>query len=301
MTSNNDSNFPRISPSRIGGFSNPDACPRCLYLLLRMRNKKPFDFGVPAIMHTLDRFQKLIPISALSENNALPAFYGRFKDAVEVLPIEEFTCTHAETGLVLYGKPDIVLRRRSNGIVINDNKTSQPKEPESPLGRQYSLQLNLYGYTAEHCEWPKKVEGLGLLYFTAPELGLDDIEGLYSDDGVTFPLNPRLVEVDYDPPTVLFPVLRRVREMLELDSPPAGTEGCRDCRLLDEYNSVLQLTQTDAAPPWLTHRELARFQAKQKFLRTVDHSEELERAKRALLLGAKPHGALRMWLDLNSH
>ena len=56
---------------------------------------------------------------------------------------------------------------------------------------------------------------------------------LADEQGFTMGFAAKVVEVDLKPDKLIPPLLRKVRAIAEMDRPPGGTPGCKDCEALD--------------------------------------------------------------------
>src|ERR1035441_2701637 len=107
----------RVSPSKLGALAAPNNCSTCYWILQRLKFKKPFNFPMPAILNNLDGQHKQLVSVLLDRVGKLPEFFGSFRSATEVLPIEAIKGFHSETNLDLYGKPDLVLRNADGSVM----------------------------------------------------------------------------------------------------------------------------------------------------------------------------------------
>jgi len=91
----------RMSPSKIGALCNPDCCLRCFWTLLRMKFRKPFNFPMPGILHTLDAQEKQVAQVLLDR---VPVM------AAEALEVDVATGSAVLTGQVVLSKGDMAVR-----------------------------------------------------------------------------------------------------------------------------------------------------------------------------------------------
>lgn len=285
-------NCPRVSPSQLGALASPEACRRCYYLLLRSNFKKVHGFPMPGVMHGLDKCEKQVAAATLSILNGLPEFYGPFRSATRVLPIKRVSAHHKETGVNVYGNPDLVLSSNDGTVMVLDNKTASPKDETHPLFLNYRAQLNIYGYALEYGTDALSVSRLGLLHYEYEPVEDEDAVELISDEGIRVPFKATVIEVPYDPKTILTPLLTEYRELLEMESPPASTSDCADCDLLNEWREWLRQEDALEVQPWMSPQERKEIQARLRY-RAVSPT----RSWRRNLLGlANPDGVLANWL-----
>jgi hypothetical protein len=225
---------PRITPTKLSALCAPNYCPRCYWKLLRASFKKPFDFGTPFVMQELDRHQKNVARIGIMEGE-LPKFFGPFKDATEVLPISSVSCVHADTGLTLFGYPDLVFAFADRSVGILDDKTAKVKAEDHPLFHSYRTQVNHYAYALQNSANPRTVSRVGLLYYEFAHLSDEEMADSFNDSEVWARFKPKVVEMDLDPEGIVVPLLEKVRDLLDLSECPKGRKGCNDCALLDLY------------------------------------------------------------------
>ena len=286
----------RITPSKLGAFTVPNACDACLFGAIRMNFKKPFDFGTPAIMQDLDVMQKQLVDVSLKVDGELPKYFGKFRDAVGIWPLTSLSTTDPITGLPLYGKPDLLLLDDKGSVFVLDNKSCQPKEEGSDLFAKYATQVNFYGYLIENLEAARKVRAVGLMHYTVDKPADDEMEGLLSSSGLMVPMKPTLREIPYDPETYVIPFLKKVKQLMEMDECPEGNKDCSDCKLLKQWTHWIQERDSSAPPFPLRGRELAEFEASRHFA-LLKQSDSANIWKDDLLRLAKPNGAIAAWIE----
>lgn len=292
-------NVRHLSPTKIALVAVPDFCPRCYSILLELHFKKPFDFGTPAVMQHLDKHQKRLAKAYLKEG-VLPKFFGAFKDAKAVLPIEKLSCFHAESMLQLYGLPDLVFGFDDGTAGILDDKTANVKSEDHPLYHMYRAQLSLYKYMLEHEANPRAVSKLGILYYEFSRL--DDDEDMIqsaTDDEIWTCFKPKYVDVDVSGANKLVnSLLRTVRSLLDMDELPAGKPGCRDCEVLALYAPFLEEAKSvdRAVAQRMGKREYDRLVARRRWLEFCDHNALRPYLANGLKAAAvNPYGVLANW------
>jgi len=287
---------PRFGPSRVSVLEVPEFCPRCFYLLINLRFKKPFDFGTPYVMQLLDKHQKRLAAFALGHDGQVPKFFGPlFKDAIAVRPVDWLSCYHPDTHVQLFGYPDLVLDFEDDTSGIIDDKTALVKGEDSPLYHMYRAQTNLYKYMSEHGPTPRKISQLGLLYYEFSDLSDEEMEDSYNDYDVWMKFSPRLVAVDGSGSDELVDtLLKRLRWFLDLREPPEAKKGCGDCAIIEEYKSKLadyiQPNQLAFADRREYERAVLRWSYK---MADGDHTGQLVNALRNS--AASEYGVLANW------
>lgn len=101
----------------------------------------------------------------------------------------------------------------------------------------YQVQLVGYALIAEGLEMGN-VEALGLIYGEPP--ANDDNRGLgalVDDLGFSMPFKTTAEPIELDR-TLIPPLLRRAKTLLEMENPPEGREGCKECGLVEEMAGI---------------------------------------------------------------
>jgi hypothetical protein len=288
----------RMSPTKLGALSNPECCERCYWTLLRMKFNKPFNFPMPNILNSLDRQEKQLAKVFLDRHGVFPEYFGAFRDAVEILPVESVSGFHEETGIELYGKPDLVTKDADGELSVIDNKTAQVKPPEHALSEMYKTQINFYGYVLEKSNTPAVVSRIGLLYYSISPLSDDEILANAGSDNMWALFRPSMLEIEYDPENIVVPLLRRVRALIDSTEAPKGIDGCKDCELLKAFQNCLSVT--DSGPVRLMdQRERQRhyYRERQRELSGVDDIHQYQLDSLPAIAGLeRPLGALAQWI-----
>jgi hypothetical protein len=284
----------RISPSKVGALCVPDACERCYWILLRMKFRAPYSWPMPGVMFALDAHQKQLVRAILDKDKALPEFFGPFQDATELLEIESVSGFHKETGLTLFGKPDLVLKNAKGHLTVLDNKTAKKQPAEHPLTAKYIVQTNFYGYLLEQSEAAPKVTKVGILNYEFAPLTDEEILKKTEDDCVWTRFRPIVTEVTYDPESIVVPVLEHVRELIDQTGIPAGKEDCPDCKRLDSFRDLIENSDS-IAQPYLTDREKRQefYARRHRQIAGVDETRQSQLD--SVLVAGEPGGVLAAW------
>jgi hypothetical protein len=289
-------NEPRITPSKLGALCGPNPCYKCFWLLLLMCFKKPFDFGTPFIMQQLDKRHKQIARVALQQWGQLPDFFGPFRSAIKLINVDSFSAYHQETNLQLYGMPDIVLEHEDGTRMIIDDKTASVKTEDEALYYKYEAQLNFYGFLCEQMAEAYKVSRIGLLYYVYAPVTDDEILDTVGSSTITVGFNPILKEVDYDPKRIVLPLLKKVRELLNMNSPPESADGCKDCPRVGELSKLFHQTDDlEYIRKVMTPREWRQDQAKRRYAALTDSAPDIQERAEMLIRQATPGGVLATW------
>ena len=225
----------RISAKNLGILALPDCCERCFWMRAKLGWKSPWAI-MPGIFSSIDGFSKRAILASFEKNGHFPPWIaGRWND---VRPLKSphhstFRLTDPETGVVLTGIPDLMLGLPRRRLAILDLKTARFSDHQDSLLPMYQVQLNGYALIAEGLGMGH-VAALGLVYCEPPASDGDEgLEACVGDHGFAMPFKATAVPVGLDR-SIIPPLLRRAKEILEMVKPPQGREGCKDCRLAGE-------------------------------------------------------------------
>jgi hypothetical protein len=225
----------RISAKNLGILALPDCCERCFWMRAKLGWKSPWAI-MPGIFSSIDGYSKRAILASYEKNCYFPPWIaGRWSDA-RPLPTPHhstFRLTDPETGIVLTGVPDLILGFPNRRLAILDLKTARYSNHQDFLLPMYQIQLVGYALIAEGLGMGT-VEALGLVYGEPPpnddNRGLD---ALVDDGGFSMPFRTTAETIELDR-TLIPPLLKRAKTLLEMESPPEGQEGCKECRLVYE-------------------------------------------------------------------
>ena len=195
---------------------------------------------MPGIFSSIDGFSKRAILAFYEKNGHFPPWIaGRWAD---VRPLKtphhsSFRLTDPETGIVLTGIPDLMLGLSGRRLAILDLKTARFSDHQDALLPMYQTQLNGYALIAEGLGMGH-VEALGLVYGEPPanddNTGLDALVG---DQGFSIPFKATAMPIELDR-TLIPPMLREAKTLLDMKNPPEGQEGCKECRLVEEMAGI---------------------------------------------------------------
>lgn len=185
-------------------------CPLCFWLATR--NLSPPSYPLPAVLNRMDALVK----------EYMQQFIGR-PELPEWFPVKgnflgekTLKATDEGSGITLTGKLDGLVEGADGHYHIIDYKTAQARI-ETPGYYQWQMDGYAYLLSKNHLV----PVGKGYLIYFMPER-----EEL-SRQAITFTIKPMEVEVD---PERVPPLLRRIGEIVERESPPNPTEGCQMCQ-----------------------------------------------------------------------
>ena len=229
----------RISAKNLGILALPDCCERCFWMRARLGWKSPWAV-MPGIFSSIDGFSKRAILAYFETNGHFPPWIaGRW---AEVRPLKSphhstFRLRDPETGVVLTGIPDLMLGLPNDRLAILDLKTARYSKHQDALLPMYQTQLNGYALIAEGLGMGH-VEALGLVYGEPP--ANDDnrgLDALVDDGGFSMPFKATAEPVELDR-ALIPPLLRQAKRILDVEKPPHGQEGCKECKMVDDMARI---------------------------------------------------------------
>ena len=195
---------------------------------------------MPGIFSSIDGYSKRAILAYFETNGHFPPWIaGRWADA-RPLPTPHhstFRLTDPETGIVLTGVPDLILGLPNDKLAILDLKTARYSKHQDFLLPMYQVQLVGYALIAESLGMGT-VEALGLVYGEPPandnNRGLD---ALVDDRGFSMPFKATAMPIQLDR-ALIPPLLRKAKDILEIEKVPEGREGCKECRLVGDLVEI---------------------------------------------------------------
>lgn len=195
---------------------------------------------MPGIFSSIDGFSKRAILASYEKTGHFPPWIaGRWSD---VRPLKSphhstFRLVDPKTGIVLTGVPDLMLGLPNDRLAILDLKTARYSRHQDALLPMYQVQLVGYALIAESLAMGT-VEDLGLIYGEPPpnddNRGLD---ALVDDYGFSMPFKTTAMSIALDR-ALIPPLLRRAKEILDMEKAPGGREGCKDCRLAEKMVGI---------------------------------------------------------------
>ena len=148
-----------------------------------------------------------------------------------------FRITDPETGIIVTGIPDLILGLPNDRLAILDLKTARFSDHQDSLLPMYKTQLNGYALIAEGLGLGTVVS-LGLVYGEPP--ANDDnrgLDALVDDCGFSMPFRTNAMPIALDRSSIR-PLLRKAKEILDMEKAPLGREGCKDCQMVYEMARI---------------------------------------------------------------
>jgi hypothetical protein len=229
----------RISAKNLGILALPDCCERCFWMRAHLAWKSPWAI-MPGIFSSIDGFSKRAILASYEKTGHFPPWIaGRWAEA-RPLPTPHhstFRLTDPATGIVLTGVPDLMLGFPNRRLAILDLKTARFSKHQDFLLPMYQIQLVGYAMIAEGLGMGL-VEALGLVYGEPPanddNKGLDTLVG---DQGFSMPFKATAEPVELDR-SIIPPLLKRAKAILEMEKTPAYGESCKECELVREVARI---------------------------------------------------------------
>lgn len=221
----------RVSPRYLGRMLLDNFCERCFFYLILLRFRLPFDTPMPGLMFHLDLFEKRYVDEFLAMYWKLPPGMEKLQCTESIEFPRKLTAEYPDYGLTLVGMPDAVLKRRDGKLVVVDYKTALCKGDDDPFLPAYKIQLLGYAELI-HQAGIGEVGEAAIVYFENQSKAFrEEPLDLATDNGFSIPFEITTVPVKLDRKQ-LRPLMKRFREIANLQLPPKGREGCRDCARL---------------------------------------------------------------------
>jgi hypothetical protein len=152
---------------------------------------------------------------------------------------QQFWADDFEAGTRLTGAADAIIRTLDGCYVILDFKTARFTSHQDELLPMYQTQLNGYAWIAERRGF-SPVTGIGLVY-CEPVIRLteEEISSVVKRDGFLMPFKVRGLPLRLEPETIP-PLLRQAKDIIGMERPPVGAEGCKDCERVEALVKLLK-------------------------------------------------------------
>jgi hypothetical protein len=228
----------RISGKNLGAYAMPDACERCLWCKLKLSHRLPFSV-FPGIFSSIDVYTKNVVHACIDRPDMIFKYLlplGKIAGYIEPPHYSSFNTFDPEYGIQITGTPDGVLKRPDGSTVLLDYKTAKFSGAQDALLPIYTVQLNAYAFIADRTGYGP-VRELYLVYFE-PETENAGIDAV-TCEGFSLNFRARFLQVDLQP-EILPPLLEKVHNLAYTKRPPAGREGCKDCKKVDAMIKLLR-------------------------------------------------------------
>ena len=232
-----------VSATELGQYASSRFCPHCAWVRLHVK-KLPFQ-SFPGIFSTIDRYNKIIVQNHFERENTLPVWLkdlGEVGSNIDPPHWSSFKAIHEETGITVRGEADGIFKMRDGSYTIVDYKTSKYSPAQRGMYSNYEVQLNAYAYIGERFGL-SPVRQLALV-FMEPLADAQTAQDprLVDHRGFSMGFEATIVDVPSRPEELIPPLLRRVRDVADMQQPPAGLPGCKDCQATDSLMDALGRT-----------------------------------------------------------
>ena len=239
----------RISAKNLGYLALDYFCPRCFWLKMKLQNRLPWQI-FPGIFSSIDSYSKKITNVHWEKHGFIPRWldeFGSLDRPVHTPHHSKFFIIDEATDIRLTGVPDEIVRRSDGSFFIIDYKTARFTGHQDRLLPMYQVQINGYAYIGNRTGF-EPVSGIGLVYYEPnTDLTEEQLDRVILDDGFYMPFSAKILPLDLDPEGMIPPLLKKVREIVDFQEPPAGRPGCKDCVRLDV---LVGLVRTSNHPQW---------------------------------------------------
>jgi hypothetical protein len=230
----------RISAKNLGELAMPNFCPRCFWVKLNC--KLPYQI-FPGIFSSIDSYSKKITWGYYEKYGELPGWlksFGDFDKPIKAPGRSKFFYIDEVANVKVTGVTDEIVQKKDGSYFIIDYKTAKFTGTQDELLPMYEVQLNCYALIAEGCDL-KPVTGIGLAYYEPmTALSTSNIAEYLLDDGFKMPFNAHLLPLELNPQGMIVPLLKEVRKLGDMRTPPDGVSECKDCPKLDDILKLLK-------------------------------------------------------------
>ena len=193
-------------------------------------DRLPFQI-FPGIFSAIDSYGKNLVHGWFDRHGEAPDWLGplgEIRTYKNPPHYSKFAVLDEENAIVLRGTPDGIFIMQDGSYAIIDYKTARFTAYQDDLFPMYEAQLNAYAYIGERHE-VKPVSKLALVY-TEPVTGNAEAsnDSNLTRDGFRMDFKARILDVGINP-SLVTRLLKTAGDLLHLPSPPAGTNGCKDC------------------------------------------------------------------------
>jgi hypothetical protein len=225
-----------ISAKELGALALPNFCPRCFWIKMHCANKLPFQI-FPGIFSSIDSYTKKVTSAHYARHNQLPSWLGelgKLGKPVKVPHYSKFRVIDEGTDILLRGMPDEILQKEDSSYFIIDYKTAKFTKAQDSLLPMYEVQLGAYAYIGRRQGFDP-VSGIALVYME-PQTDLDQerLDSVLREDGFLMGFAGHVLQLKLEAEQKVPPLLEKVRDIYDLESPPQGNRDCSDCKLLDQ-------------------------------------------------------------------
>lgn len=231
----------KITPKRLGLIAIKAYCARCFWYMLKQRFKFPFNHFGGAIFTFMEQAQMAVIGELLRRDGQLPKEFHPFENIVSRVEFVRHWSKfkyQLDSGVLLYGVPDEIVEFEDGSIGIIDHKTAHRKDGDDRMLPCYEIQGIGYGLIAEKGLDLGTTSRGGVMYWACQHEQVIAKPGAFYDPGkLWMPFVPQPLEYTMDY-SRLKPLLKEAMKLWDASTPPARTEGCEDCELLDALMEI---------------------------------------------------------------
>jgi PD-(D/E)XK nuclease superfamily protein len=223
-----------ISAKGLGALAMPDFCPRCFWIESKAE-ALPFQMPFPGIFNSIDAYEKALVESWFHRQHGPPpwlAGLGKIKASMKPPHYSKFGIRDEQSGILLRGTPDAILEMEGGSYTIFDFKTAKFTATQDKLFPMYQVQLNAYAFIGERSS-VRPVSKLALIYAepVTDRKSAED-ESNMTPEGFRMGFAAKILGVEIQP-QIIRRLLDRAAEILNLNSPPSGKDGCENCAAIE--------------------------------------------------------------------
>jgi hypothetical protein len=229
----------KISAKNLGAVALADFCPRCYWIKIKSGNRLPFQ-SFPGIFSSIDAYTKRaihFIIDSMKDNPSIaPEWLKEMGTIVGYEPIKHWSKNLYEdkkSGITLSGVPDDILVRQDGSKAIIDWKTSVYSKNQDILMPVYIIQVNVYAVLSGNSE-----TDLYLVYME-PQTAQEYVPGNTTGDGFKMGFGAKVIPVENNR-SVVRNALSTTRDIFQMDDPPDGRTGCKECLALENLINLLK-------------------------------------------------------------
>jgi hypothetical protein len=235
----------QISAKTLGQLALPGFCDRCFWIRLNCPTQPPWQ-TFPGIFSSLDSYGKRITgLHFAKHRRPLPwivAKIGHGAKPIDVPHWSKFCISDWKTGVKLTGVPDELWRRRDKSLAIVDAKTARYTEGQDELLPLYAVQINCYARIADGLGMGE-ASWAGLEYYEPiTDIKIGTLSEVVKAQALYMRFQPKLIDVSLNP-LMVTPLLEKARNLFDLESPPSGAKGCKNCERVDALVRTVNLAQ----------------------------------------------------------
>lgn len=223
-----------ISAKNLGDLAHPSFCPRCFWIKTHCR--LPYQI-FPSIFGHIDRYTKDVFHAYIDKHGRLPGWLSELGEVVGYVDPphwSRYKIHDKELDVVLRGEADAIFVLADESYLIGDYKTAKFTKGQDSLLPIYRTQLNAYAYIGERLGF-SPIKKLALIYMepvTGEEAAADS--STMSENGFRMDFSGHVLDIELDAEGSIPLLMRKAKEIYDMEKPPAAKSGCKECKLVCE-------------------------------------------------------------------